>query len=186
MATPEVATLPACAETSTQSTAPPVVENGEPPPWAQELGETVQKLLRAQARLGLKLEEIERKLEGGLEDLRGALPRAEKQSAEAGLTDVLDAIDLLCEVKGQPTLPPDCAAGLAGVVARLDRALAQAGLLRYGEVGQPADGARFRIVGTEDLSDLAEGVVTRLVRHAAMRGPLLIREGEVLVNRRSS
>jgi hypothetical protein len=164
----------------------------EPPLWAQEQGETLKKLARAQGKLGLRLDELERKLEGGLEDLRGTLSRrtahpsaaGEGQPGEGGFGDVLDAIDLLCEVKRQSALPPGCAEGLEGVVARLDRALAQAGLSRHGAVGQPADGRRFRVVGTEDIPDLQQGVVTRLVRHAAMRGTQLVREGEVLINRR--
>lgn len=166
----------------------------EPPPWAQEQSEAIKKLARAQGKLGLRLDEIERKLEGGLEDLRGTLAQrtaqpgaaAEGQSREGGLADVLDAIDLLCEVKRQSALPAGCAEGIEGVVARLDRALALAGLVRDGAVGQPADGRRFRVVGTEDIPELPEGVVTRLVRHAALRGGQLVREGEVLINRRES
>lgn len=154
----------------------------------------MKKLMRAQAKLGLRLDELERKLEGGLEDLRGTLSRRtahpsearEGQSGEGGFGDVLDAIDLLCEVQRQSALPAGCAEGLEGVVARLDRALAQAGLARHGAVGQPADGRRFRVVGTEDIPELQQGVVTRLVRHAALRGAQLVREGEVLINRRES
>src|ERR1700733_10207921 len=53
----------------------------EPPPWAQEQGETMKKLVRAQGKLGLRLDEIERKLEGGLEDLRGTLSQRTAHSS---------------------------------------------------------------------------------------------------------
>lgn len=181
-------------EAAAQDTPDQAEALAEPPPWAHELGETLKKLLRAQGKQGLRLDEIERKLEGGLDDLRGALSRRTEPPGtggadprgEGGFGDVLDAIDVLCEVGRQSALPAGCAEGLDGVVARLDRTLSQAGLTRHGAVGQPADGRHFRIVGTEDISDLPEGVVTRLVRHAALRGTQLVREGEVLINRRKS
>jgi len=169
------------------------LEDAAPPPWAKELAESVQKLARAQGKLSLLFEQLERKLEGGLEDLRSTVeqrakgPRARQEdAAAAGWIAVLDALDLLGEVKRQPLLPPGCAEGLEGVIARLDGALECAGIARQGEIGLPVDGRCFRIVGTEEVPEWPEGVVTRLVRHAATRGTELLREGEVLINRRAS
>jgi molecular chaperone GrpE (heat shock protein) len=147
-----------------------------------------------QGKLGLVVEQVEQKVEAGMEDLRGMLERQpagaqksqQESSAVGGWAAVLDALDLLCEVKRQPSLPPGCAEGLDGVVTRLDRALLQVGIARHGEIGQPVDGRHFRVVGTEEVPDSPEGVITRLVRHAAMRGNQLVREGEVLINRRVS
>lgn len=161
-----------------------------PPTWAQELLDSMAKLTRVQGRQGLRVEQVESKLEGGLADLRSGIERRNALPTEAGpgigWVDVLDALDLLCEVKQQQVLPQGCAEGLDGVLGRLDRALAAAGIVRHGELGQPAEGQRFRVVGTEDRPDWPEGVVTRMVRHAATRGNQLVREGEVLINRRAS
>jgi hypothetical protein len=166
--------------------APPVES---PPPWVAPLLDSVQKSSRAQARLALHVEDLERKLEGGLAELRGSLSalrgRAAGDSPGVGprWDELLDALDLL----GEATLLADgaLASGLAGVAARLERFLAQAGLSRLAPLGQPPDGRLFRIVGTQPHPSLVEGAVVRVVRAAVLRGEHLVREGQVIIVRNS-
>lgn len=165
--------------------ATPPVES--PPAWVTPLVDSVQKSSRAQARLALHVEDLERKLEGGLAELRGSLSSlrgdAAGASAGAGLRweELLDALDLLEEA----ALLADgaLASGLAGVTARLERFLSQAGLTRLAPLGQPPDGRLFRIVGTQPQSSLPEGTVVRVVRAAVLRGGHLVREGQVITVR---
>lgn len=67
------------------------VEEDAPPAWAEELGETAQKVSRAMVRLSVRVEELERKVEGGFADLRAreqerASP-ADRAAAEEALLD---------------------------------------------------------------------------------------------------
>ncbi|KFE62429.1 hypothetical protein DB31_4139 [Hyalangium minutum] len=160
---------------------------GTPPAWAAPLAEAVQKSARAQARWGLQLEELERKLEGGFADLRSALlsslsapPGAPSQVAPEW-SELLDALDLLEEAirLADPALAP----GLKGVVARLERSLSHAGMTRVAPLGQLPDGRLFRVVGTEPRPGLAEGSIARVVRAAVLRGGALLREGEAITVR---
>lgn len=166
--------------------APPVEST---PLWVTSLQDSMQRSSRAQARLVLHVEDLERKLEGGLAELRGALCSLRGEAAgaapEAGLRweELLDALDVLEEAS--LLAEGGLASGLAGVAARLERFLAQAGLTRLYPLGQPPDGRLFRIVGTQPHSSLAEGVVVRVVRAAVLRGEQLVREGQVIIVRNS-
>ena len=162
-----------------------------PPSWASALLEAVQKSSRAQARLALQVEDLDRKLEGGLAELRGALSSREgtAPSLSAGpepLWDaLLDALDLLDEATrlADPALAP----GLAGVSDRLVRFLAHSGLTRLAPLGHQPDGRLFRVVGTQPYpSNLVEGDVLHVVRAAVLRGEHLVREGEVITVRNPS
>lgn len=162
----------------------------EPPAWVDELLGLMQKSARTRAWLGLRLDDIERKIEGGFASLQETL----RQPAQPGpgpqaevwvWDDLLDAMDLLEEAiqtassQGDPAM----ADGLRGVLIRLERFLAQAQLERLGLPGLPPDGKLFRVVGTEQMPELAEGVITRVVRAAVLRGDRVVREGAVLTNR---
>lgn len=160
-----------------------------PPSWASALLEAVQKSSRAQARLALQVEDLDRKLEGGLAEWRSA---SAQKSAATGLSagpeprweDLLDALDLLDEATrlADPALAP----GLAGVTDRLVRFLAHSGLTRLAPLAQPPDGRLFRVVGTQPYPSLVEGDVVRVVRAAVLRGEHLVREGEVITVRNPS
>jgi molecular chaperone GrpE (heat shock protein) len=155
------------------------------PSWVDELAELLQTSLRAQARLALGLEDLERKVEGGFEDLRRAVAEAARgaEAADAGSwDDVLDALDVLGHAMAAAA-DPAILAGLRGVEERLERSLARAGIVRHGAAGARPDGRLWRVVGTELRSDLPAGVVARVVRAAVTRGGLLVREGDVVVSR---
>jgi molecular chaperone GrpE (heat shock protein) len=154
----------------------------------RQLMETVQKLARSQAKLALRVEELDGKIEGGFADLGNRLDDL-ALPASADDTDwgeLLDAVDLLCEAVHQAGPGSPLAEGLTGVRARLERFLAQQGIERLTAEGQSPDGRLFRVVGSQPSPVLAEGVVTRVVRAAAVRGQQVLREGEVIVAGRSA
>jgi molecular chaperone GrpE (heat shock protein) len=163
-----------------------VLPGGSPPAWAGALLEAVQKSSRAQARLALHVEDLDRKLEGGLAELRGALSSQQRGAvapAESRWDELLDALDLLDE--SAHVADSALAPGLAGVAARLERFLGASGLTRLAPLGHPPDGRLFRVVGTQPHSHLPEGAIARVVRAAALRGEQLVREGEVITVRNS-
>jgi molecular chaperone GrpE (heat shock protein) len=159
----------------------------EPPVWAAGLAEVLQRSARAQARLALQVEDLDRKLEGGLAELRSSLSLRKgtapgvSSGAEPRWSDLLDALDLLDEAIR--LVDPASASGLAGVKTRLMSFLEHSGLTRLAPLGQPLDGHLFRVVGTEAHPSLAEGAVVRLVRAAVLREGHLLREGEVITVR---
>lgn len=164
-----------------------------PPPWADGLAELLQKTSRAQARLGVRLDDLERKLEGGFTELRSSLaaaavtPRA-SEALPARWDDLLDALDLLEEAARSLDEAAQSAQseGLRRVLSRLEGFLEQCALRRVSPVGSAPDGKVFRVVGTSHRPDLPEGVVARVVRAAVLSGGRVVREGEVLTNRRPS
>jgi hypothetical protein len=171
---------------------PPPEPLPEPPPgWAYSLIEAIQRSSRVQARLSLQVEDVERKLEGGLSDLRGTLfsrqgaaPSPSEVEEEPRWGELLDAMDLLEEA----TRVADTAhaPGLAGVVARLEVFLVHAGLKRLAPLGELPDGRLFRIVGNQSHATLPEGSIARVIRAAVVRGEQLIREGEAITVRNYS
>ncbi len=157
--------------------------------WAVELGELVQKTARAQAKLAVKLDDVAARVEGGFANLEAQRKTSEPVSAEeVDWEELLDALDLLeaalasAEVVASPALGD----GLRGVLRRLERVLSSHSLTRLKPRGELPDGRLFRVVGTHPEPELPEGVVSRVVRAAVMRGEQLVREGEVLTNRRSA
>jgi len=58
------------------------------------------------------------------------------------------------------------------------------GLTRVAEAPGALDGRLFRAVGVVDRPDLADGAPAQVVRAAALVGERVVREGEVLINRR--
>lgn len=166
-------------------------EAEQPPAWALELMEVVQKSNRTAGRLGLKLEELERKVEGGFQDLRSTVKDLGTSTAAPSALDwddLLDALDLLdAAVRSAAQSGQDgLAAGLEGIRQRLQRVLVSRGIQRHATVNGTLDGRLFKVVGTQPCEDQPDGVVLRLVRAAATQGGKLIREGEVIINRRAS
>jgi molecular chaperone GrpE (heat shock protein) len=161
-------------------------KRAEPRPgWVDELAELLQKSLRAQARLAITLEDLERKVEGGFEDLRRVIAEAARgaEGADSGSwDDVLDALDVLGHAMHEAG-DPRLRAGLWGIEQRLERVLARAGFVRHGAPGAPPDGRICRVVGSEPRADLPAGVVARVVRAAVTRGGRVVREGDVVVSR---
>ena len=161
-----------------------------PPAWAGSVVDAIQKSSRAHARLTLQVEDLERKLEGGLAELRASLSSIKAAAAahspetEPRWEELLDALDLLDEAVRMADAA--VAPGLAGVAARLDAFVTRSGLTRLTPVGHPPDGRVFRVVGTQPHPGLAEGVVVRVVRAAVLQGERLLREGAAITVRNLS
>jgi len=165
----------------------PVVEtDGGAGPAPDGTADLVQKIARAQARQGMRLEEIESKLEAGFSDLRSAIESA-PVTGDSGLSfdECFDAMDALEEAA---RLDPDGARvqGLRGVLERLNRFLVRAGFTRQAPSGQAPDARQFRVVGTVASDSLPVGHVVRVARAAILRQGKLIREGEVIVSVRTT
>ncbi len=166
----------------------------EPPPWAEELAVSLQKTSRAQGRVGARLEELERKVEGGFADLRSAIAAMAKAAGNQGggppvrWDELLDSIDLLTDVAASVDRQacPGLGEGLDAIAGRLGTFLEQESMVRVGARGMPLDGRVFRVVGTDDQPDLPDGVIARVVRAAVLRGDRVVREGQVITNRRSA
>jgi molecular chaperone GrpE (heat shock protein) len=158
-------------------------------PDLTEIVEASRKSARAQTKLALKVEELERKVEAGFAELRSSARRSGPEDHAPGdHADLFDALDLLDEAAAavQEGRLEGVAEGLRGIGARLEHALRCARLSRLAPLGTRPDGARFRVVGTEEHAAYPEGAIVRVVRAAIVSGDSLVREGEVLVNRRSS
>jgi len=160
-----------------------------PPVWAAELLDAVQKASRSQARAIARIEDLESKLEGGFADLRAAISvaRPAPGTADPGrLEAVLDALDILDQARRTLSAAGHMQVeqGLAGVAERMDAFLAAEGLARRPAASEPLDGKLFRVVGTIERPDLPNGAPAQVVRAAVSMGERVIREGEVLVNRR--
>jgi len=161
----------------------------EPPDWAVELLDAVQKLARSQARAAARVEALESKVEGGFAEMRSAVAAPRPSAAPVARLDVLlDALDVLDEARRAIAAAGSAQTerGLAGVSERLESFLADSGVSRRAEATEPLDGRLFRVVGTVELPDLPDGVPAQVVRAAALSSGRVVREGEVLINRRSS
>jgi len=132
-----------------------------------------------------RIEALESKVEGGFSDLRSSVPSG-PATTQPSLDEVLDAMDILeeaCRTLDDAGNAP-ASQGLRGVIDRLERFLAQAGLTRIATPPAELDGRLFRAVGVVERHDLADGAPAHVVRAAALAGDRVVREGEVLVNRR--
>lgn len=145
------------------------------------LADAVQKSSRAQARLLLKLEDVDGKVEAGFEEMRQR--QTKPMAAVVPRVDpILDAVDLLAEAEHAARERGDAALadGLAGIGRRLAEFIEDQGMSRRGAVGEIADARLFRIVGTEAAA-LPAGAITRVVRAAVVAGDKVVREGEAIV-----
>jgi molecular chaperone GrpE (heat shock protein) len=159
-------------------------------PRVDELLESVQKLARAQAKLSVRIEGFESKLEGGFGEIRAGLAEMSSRASSAGslnwneLLDSMDVLEEACrsvEERGER----EVVSGLRGALERLDRFLSeQGGLSRVDQTNGTLDGKIFRIVAVDERLGPPDSVITRVVRAAVLRGDELIREGELIVNRR--
>jgi len=155
----------------------------------RELLEVMRKLTRHSTKLALKLDELGSKQDAGFGDLRSKLDARPAIHGDAvPCDDVLDALDALDEAARalDDGRAEGVAQGLRAIGARLTRFLAQQSLVRLAEPTTPIDGRLFRVVGAEHVSELPDGAPVRVVRAAVRRGDRVVREGEVIVNRRES
>ena len=161
-------------------------EISEPDLGAGDIADLLQKIARTQARQGLRLEEIESKLEGGFADLRGAIDKVTLPSdSSLSFDECFDAMDAL-EEAARLTTDEAQVQGLRAVLDRLDRFLKRAGFERQTATGDTPDARRFRVVGTEASATLDPGKALRIVRAAVNRQGKLVREGEVIVSMRTT
>lgn len=151
------------------------------------LADHSQKAARGQSRIALRLEELERKVEGGFAAQAGRLTVRGAQEL-AGVDDLLDAMDLLDGARaGLGDTTAALREGLAGVLERLGRALAAGGYERHAPVGRSFEARLFRVVGTVDADEhRSDGCVVSVGRAAVTRHGHVIREGEVIVARRQA
>jgi|GEM_PF-2261710 len=157
-----------------------------PPAWLPELLEAMTKAARSHARLAAKVEDVERKLEGGFAELRGVLEPLQRQSRvntspPEPVLDALDALDEAVEQSGG-----SLAEGLGAVRLRLEAFVESQGLKRHAATGVVPDGRLFKVVGSLERAGFPDGAIARVVRAAVTRGADVVREGEVLTNRRPS
>jgi molecular chaperone GrpE (heat shock protein) len=154
----------------------------------RELLDSLQRLTRAQAKLAMRVEELDNKVEGGFADLGARLTEARKPASpqDGDWDQLLDAMDVLAAAVHHAEGNPALAQGLLGVLAKMERFLAQRGIDRRAPAGDAPDGRLFRVVGAEPSAALPEGVVARVVRAAVLRGDQVLREGEVIVTRRTA
>ena len=150
-----------------------------------EVLEQLQKLSRASARTALRLEDLEKKLEGGFADLRSQLsaPKVADQPRPEELFDALDALDEACV--NARALQPELAEGLERVARRVEEVTLKQAWVRVRPHGQPPDGRLFKVVGAVQTPDLADGLVARVVRAAiTSRDGATVRQGEVITSRK--
>lgn len=140
----------------------------------------VRKSSRAQARIGIRIDEIERRI--------GAAPAAAQLPARPRWDALWDAMDVLDQAIAG--IEPDASAGLrtglTGVSTRLQGFLVEHGMSRAVPRGVAPDGRVVRVVGTEDIADVPDGAVIRVVRAPVIAGDRVLREGEVITCRRNS
>lgn len=186
-------TQPEAALTSTDApptagTEPDSTRDGEPATRTDvsAVADAMHKVARVQARMSLKLEDLEGKLEAGFQELR--LHNSSRSPADTGvlpkLDAVFDAVDLLEEAARTARASGNSALseGIASIGLRLVEFIEQVGLSRVGATGVPPDARLFRVVGAEAGGQThPAGVITRVVRAAVVKGNKIVREGEVLI-----
>jgi molecular chaperone GrpE (heat shock protein) len=155
------------------------------PPRSPELLEAVELLKkgsRMQAKIAVRMDELEQRLLGAMAELKTARALPESRPVWPSFVPLLDAMDLLDHARQaiEEERAPGVAEGLSGILAKLELFLASTPLRRVSPLGQRPDGRLFRVVGRE-RTGAAAGVVTRVVRTAVIEGDRVVREGEVLV-----
>lgn len=155
--------------------------------------EATRKNARASAKLMLRLEELDKKVDAGFAELRAGHARTSDRDARDAAGVILDALDALDRaLEAAATIPSSSGSdgmttGLRIASDRLTASLAAQGIERVADVvGAPPDGRTFCVVGVESAAELDDGVVVRVVRAAARQGDRLLREGSVIVNRRGT
>lgn len=169
---------------------PPPAEPPPPPPELVDTLEAVRKAARAQAKLALRVDELHELTTAQLAALRQGVEGAAAKAAAPALPwpELLDALDLLDHAADSlaATDRGDVAQGLRRVAGRVGRFVERGGFERLGAVGEPVDPRRFRVVGTDDVPTLQEGAIVRVLRAAVVQDGSLVREGEVITQRRRS
>ncbi len=153
------------------------------PSWAKELLESMQKLSRSNARVSLRLEDLEKKVEGGFAEARARTAAVPKATASHEILDVLDALDEACRVIA--ITQPEIAQGLDRLSRRVEQLSLQHTYIRLRPEGTAPDGRLFKVVGTTPCAEIPEGMIARVIRAAVTtRDGMLFREGEVLTSRK--
>lgn len=149
------------------------------PPWAAEMAEQLLKLSRAQARIGLRFDELQSQVDTGFASLRGPVAPADLAKG-ADLAPLLDAMDLLDDLAGQH--PGELGEGLQMVVQRLNQMVVGHGLQRASLLGRMVDGRLAEVNATVAVPGVASGIVVRVVRAPVLRGLSVFRQGAVVVS----
>jgi len=144
----------------------------------------IERTARAQTKLAFELEALAEETKTGFAKLSTAIEALAGERSDASKPEwdeVLDAMDVLDRAIEQRSAVGDgeVAAGLSGVVRRLGRFVAAAGIERIASVHE-IDGALFRVIGTTREANSSLQSI-RVVRAAAKRHGQLLREGEILV-----
>lgn len=184
---PPPATEPLPLPTPVAQLLPPP-EPPPPPPELVDTLEAVRKAARAQAKLALRVDELHELTAAQLTALRAGVEGAAAKASVAALPwpELLDALDLLDHAADSLAASDrgDVAEGLRRVAGRVGRFIERGGFERLGAVGEPVDPRRFRVVGTDDVPSLAEGAIVRVLRAAVVQEGRVVREGEVITQRR--
>ncbi len=169
------------------------------------LGRTVGRLL-------VRVESLEGQVKTELAAVRGDLAKLEPQpqlsdlfSLADTLNDLLQQVDegglsllargelaamsvtelaALAESDAPNPRARDLKRALSSSLGRLDRFLAGLGIAHVGRTGEEADARVLRVVDVVEREDLADGVIVSVVRPGFVRGSRVLREGDVVVNRR--
>lgn len=169
---------------SKSTSAQPDAESQTPssvtaPPWAADMTEQLLKLSRAQARIGLRFDELQSHVDAGFVSLRGPAAPAELAKG-ADLAPLFDAMDLLDDLAFQH--PGELGEGLQMVVQRLNQMVVGHGLQRAALLGRMVDGRLAEVNATVAVPAVAAGVVVRVLRAPILRGLSVFRQGAVVVS----
>lgn len=142
---------------------PPVLPPAGPPAWAIELQEVAAKATRTATRQGLKLDELQSRMDAGFDDLRQSVRNkpTETKPPQIDWLPLCDAADLLTELALQALTSGNrgLGEGLLRVLERLDGQLAVGGIARHTGLGQPPDGRLMQVVAAEARDDILNGPV---------------------------
>jgi molecular chaperone GrpE (heat shock protein) len=154
----------------------------------QDILDGIGKQGRLLARLALRHEDMERKIEGGFGELRATRMSAGAEETPESFEDLYASIDALVG------LAQSDASGLAHsealregldvTIRRLLRYLAGRGVTPIGAAGELVDAQAYEVVGTVERPELPAGAIVQLPRIAYRRGGQIVRTGAAIVNRR--
>lgn len=150
----------------------------------REILDGLSKQGRLLARLALRHEDVEKKIEGGFGELRAVRPPSSPDDAPESLEEVFASIDAIGGLarSGEGALRE----GLEMTARRLERYLAGRGILPVGATGESVDARAYEVVGTVERSDLPDGVVVERPRVAYRRGDRIVRTGTAVVTKREA
>jgi molecular chaperone GrpE (heat shock protein) len=147
----------------------------------RELLDGISKQSRLLARLALRHEDMEKKIEGGFGELRSARASAGPDDASESLEEVFASIDALGGLarSGEGALGD----GLRMTVRRLERYLEARGVVAIGADGETIDARAYEVVGTVERPGAADGTIVERPRIAYRKGDRIVRMGTAVVAR---